>query len=235
MNKKRVLYVIIILLIIFIPLTIYSYTLKNNDNIKEENPHHFPYLKGALWFYDKENNLINKYVCEEKNCLYKEGIINNKYVFIRDGIEIKLYDIYENKIVRIFSDLINEDDLFILNENNLWGVLKFDKEINEIVPFKYNNIEFNNNYLFANKLNIDIYDKFGNVYLKDMSIDDYILSNNYIGIISNNKLYIYKNLNDSYLKSFDLEDANKEIIFEENNNFLYIKIDGILIDTIDIF
>ena len=97
MSNKKVLYTIIILLIIFFPLTVLGFIFKDKEftyQDNNDNPKHLPYYHNSLWFYDNDE-LINKYSCQYERCTYLFPIINNKYVFINDG-NIHLYDIINN-------------------------------------------------------------------------------------------------------------------------------------------
>ncbi len=268
MNKRIVLYTMIVLLIIFFPLTIYSYTLKNkNINNEEENIKHFPYFKGYLWFYNEDALLINKYKCENERCTYTYPIINQKYVFITDGNLIKLYDIINNQIYNTYNEVKKEDNVYLVSKDNLWGVYEINEEIKEIekivnesitilnhkLIIKKDNkwtlkdqnktilsnleheiVAFNNNYVISKGTNeFMIYDLNGNLLMNDYYISNYSISDNYLALVINNTLYIYKDLNNNYLQSYYLNNI-QNISIEEGDNNLLIKQDNILLDTLAI-
>lgn len=265
MNKKIVLYTIIILLIIFLPLTIFSYTLKDRDNtLKDENPHHFPYFNGSLWFYNEDAKLINKYNCENERCTYAYPIINKKYVFIKDGNKIKLYDIMNNKINNTFDEVKEEDNNYLVKKDNLWGIYKVDEDIKEVIKINYEDIKIINNKFILkngnkwqisddNKIIVDNINNevvnFNNNYIicQDMKIYDYngnlYMNENTISnyAISNNYLALVIN-NILYIYQYLNNNYVKSyylnniqnISLEEDNNSLLIKQDNILLDTLAI-
>ena len=85
-NRKGVLITIIVLLILFIPLSICSFFLhlqKNNNNQNiDSNPNHEFYHSGKLYFYGLESQLLGTYSCQnekEKCNLAKNTLEDSKY------------------------------------------------------------------------------------------------------------------------------------------------------------
>ena len=300
-NKTYSLVIIILLLLTFIPLTIFGYVYKEN-NKEEENPSHNMYYNGKLWFYDKENNLINKYECQTSTCAlaksnmdqdkeyninyYSEGteenisVIEDKYAFIQDGDFINLYDIKANKVIQNYLTINNyntvlSDYIYILQDKNkMYGVLYVGEMVNLVIPFEYdfiglkrdiddNNVLLINNYIakkddkwflisntnekvtsdfevvitdYSDKYivssvkDIDIYDYNNNKLNLDYKIDNYLFESGYIGIISNNVLYIYSSLSENYIKEINLTNTNN-ISLKYLDNELYIYQNNLLLDT----
>lgn len=137
-HKKGVLITIIVLLVIFLPLSVLSYALhkmdeNNNEKKHEENPSHELYYQGKLYFYDKDENLLGTYTCQndELHCkiasntiddeiyaldYYQDenldlNIIKDRYVFLNDSMAeiapIILYDIKRNRTMATYNSVKN--------------------------------------------------------------------------------------------------------------------------------
>ncbi len=222
MNKKTVLYTIIILLIIFFPLTIYSYTIKDQDlKMEEENPKHFPYYSGYLWFY-KDNQLINKYKCENERCTYAYPVINQKYVFIIDGQLIKLYDINLNKVYANFDEVKKGEDIYLVKKDNLWGIYIINDEIQEIEKTVNENIKILNSKFVIKKDNQWTLKDKDRIILNNLEQEIVAFNNNYVICQDNN-----------YFKIYDLNGYNLMSDYYINNyslspNYIALVIDNIL-------
>lgn len=305
-NKKPVFITIIILLIIFVPLTIIGFLTKTSHKVFKDNPNHELYYDGKLWFYDESNNLINTYVCKTEKCeltkptinddeydinYYKNGTLenipvsNNTYAFITDGVIISLYNISLGKSMQTYKEVKNyninlQNNVYILkNNDDLWGVLSVSENLRAVLPFEYdfiglktNNVNENNllidkyivlqdnhwflvdstnnvlsgkienpiidydeKYLFSKIADeIKIYDYEGNELLDNYIINDYIISDGYYGIITDNYILIYKELNNAYLKLIPQITKDKLVELEKDNNKLVVKVDGNIIENIEI-
>lgn len=135
-NRKITLWVIIVLLIIFIPITIFSSIMhfKNADPLVENKDHDFKY-NGKLYFYNK-NELLGTYTCKNTDgyCDYavttvksnysldekklekstKLSLIDNQYAFLMDAkttdlatSQIFLYDVLSNKMLAKYMEVKN--------------------------------------------------------------------------------------------------------------------------------
>lgn len=134
-NKKISLWVIIILLIILLPITIFSTTMHFKNKPQEVNPNHDLKYNGDLYFY-KDNRLLGTYHCQNFNeyCDYavtrvksdyslderqleeeiKLPIIDDRFVFItdsktqeRENSEILLYDLSFEKVIARYKEIKN--------------------------------------------------------------------------------------------------------------------------------
>ena len=146
-NKKSVLILNIILLIIFIPCAVIGIIYRSNSGDTSNKNKDF-FHNGKLYFYDYEN-LLGNYTCTNNLCDYANEtidddnyalnyyndnkldqieMINNKYAFIIDddtsnikenykGIPIKLYDITGNKVLSTVKAVKNYS---VGIENNLF-------------------------------------------------------------------------------------------------------------------
>ncbi len=134
-NRKSTLIVIIVLLVIFLPLAIFTTTMHMKDkNQVIENPNHEFFYNGKLYFYHNDE-LLGTYTCESDDyCDYaisrnnfsyelaehkgetneKIPLINNRYAFLMDAsitqindAEIILYDLETKKELGKYTDVKN--------------------------------------------------------------------------------------------------------------------------------
>jgi hypothetical protein len=154
-NRKVTLISIIVLLIIFVPISIFS-TIMHFKNIVEydDNINHEFRYDGKLYFYNNDK-LLGTYTCENEveNCDYatnsyiakysldereeqseKLGIINNRYAFLidDDGIfdpEIILYDISLGKTLGKYTEV---KDYTIGIENDYY-ILKNENDLYGVI------------------------------------------------------------------------------------------------------
>lgn len=304
-NKKPTLITIVVLLLIFTPLTIIGLLFRDNRHPLEENPTHEFFYKGHLWFYDSEDNYLSDYECMTEVCdytttiinddtygikYYKDGVnnklklLNDKYTFLTDGAVVYLYDSFSGSTLQTYKGIknygttINGDYYIVENNNDLWGVLMVNEALASILPFEYdfislpnkllndnvldsskfivlkdskwfivNNensavsgklddpiIDLNDNYIFTknnNQIRIFSYDNYE--YLTSFKVNDYIISNGYIGIVTDNYLLVYKHLGENYIKSVTLTNQNGKIELNYQDNVLSILIDDKVVDTIN--
>ena len=71
-----------------------------------------------------------------------------------------------------------------------------------------------------------------NYYLTDKEIVNYTILNKYIGVVYDNYLNIYDNLNNTYLKSISISNELSKIELEQTNNSLQIKVDETVIESL---
>lgn len=214
-GNKGSLIIIIVLLIIFIPLTILGYL---NRSKEEENSKHLLYYNNQIWFYDN-NVLKGKYGCKVPSCtlamssnesdvnyginIYTSDDINQvnykKFAFIRDENKILLYNVYDNLVVSRYSGFKNYNNMLgstaiLMNDYNKWGVLSYSDSLENVIPFEYDFIGVTNKVI-DNKLDLSHF-----IVLKD------------------NKWSIIDNNNKSISSSFD----DVIIDYSVNNNILVI-------------
>ncbi len=167
-DNKVVLYIIVILLIIFLPLTIYGTVLKFNAEETIDNPNKEFKFNNSLYFYEN-GNLLGIYECETETCDYavsspeeiftldvyennKEnlGIINSKYALISDNNKYILYDLENSMALANFESIkfYNSDvegNILFAKNNGYYGVLSLD-EIKLLVPYEYEYLGVKSNY-----------------------------------------------------------------------------------------
>lgn len=248
-NKKPVLITIVVLLLIFTPLTIIGLLFRDDRHPLEENPTHDFFYKGYLWFYDKNDEFLSKYECMTNICDYTTGIINDdtysmkyykegnspkmtllddKYTFLTDGSVIYLYDAQSGsalqtyKALKNYSTNINGDYYIIQNTDDLWGVLMVNEMLASVLPFEYDFIGLPNRILTENTLASD---KF--IVKKD---NKWFIVNNKNNVISGYIDNPIIEITEDYIFS---KDENKVRVYSYNN-FEYLTAfqikDYILID-----
>lgn len=153
-ENKSILVIIIVLLIIFLPLSLLGIylnfanvltdktdtDLSNNSNISSNEK----YKDGTLYFYDSDNNLLGTYNCVSTKCSYGKSIIddtdysidylntksqdfnivNNRFIFINDENKYKLYDITNKKVIAEYDQVKNYNNMM---QDDLYIVMSNNK------------------------------------------------------------------------------------------------------------
>ena len=181
-NKRITLWVIIFLLIVFLPITIFSTVMHyQNTRPKEENPNHEFKHDGKLYFY-QHNTLLGTYSCEnfteycdiadsivnstyslnEKNIESntKLPIVNKRFVFLRDSkteelaeSNILLYDLSLKRVIGKYKEVKN----YGVGIENDYYIMKNENDLWGIVSFEEGinlKIPFTYDYIgLTNKIN----------------------------------------------------------------------------------
>lgn len=146
-NNKMVLPVIIILLIIFLPLTVIGSYKSLSNGTSLENPSKEHKYNNKLFYYDSEGKLLGTYECTSSDCddaqteiddeindFYKEGdkndigVFNTDNVFIKDNDKIYLYSLGTKiklltlNMLKNYNSDIEGNYLIVKNEENLYGL-----------------------------------------------------------------------------------------------------------------
>ncbi len=305
-NRKSVLITIVVLLLIFTPLSIIGILNTNNIGIMEENPNHEIYYERKIYFYDSEDKFLSYYECQTEVCdfassliddntyginYYKDGavtkapIVDEKYTFINDGSAIYLYatntgsNLQTYKAIKYYNTSIENNIYIVQNSNNVWGVLSIGSTLRSVLPFQYdfigliNNlnedgslkadnfivlkdnkwsivnsagstitgliddpiIDYTNEYIISkNQDKVRIYSYENYEYLTDYNIKDYVILDNYIGIITDTFVLVYENLGVNYLGSYTLTDNSSEVDLEKTDTKIDIKVNGNVVETIEL-
>ena len=158
-NNKMVLPVIIILLIIFLPLTVIGSYKNLSKGTSLENPGKEHKYNNKLFYYDKTGKLLGTYECtssecddakteidDETNDFYKEGdkndigVFNTDNVFIKDGDKIYLYSLGTKiklltvNLLKNYNIDIDGNYLIVKNEENLYGLFDLNAGNFKIKP-----------------------------------------------------------------------------------------------------
>lgn len=228
MKNKHVIITIVVLLCIFTPLTIIGLLNKQNISPLEENPNHYTYYNGYMWFYDSEDNYLSKFECVTELCeythtiidddtydinYYKDGtsnqltLIDDSYTFITDGSLVYLYSAETGSTLQTYKGIKNyntkiEDNSFIVqNSDGVWGVLKMEGMLGSVLPFEYSFIGL------KNELN-----------------EDGILSNDKFIVSKDTKWYIVDKENSAITGYIDdpIIDYTDDYVFSKNGNKIRI-------------
>ena len=173
MKNQKVVYIsIIVLLIIFLPLTVIGFIFGNDKNLLDENPKHETYYKGKIWFYDDNGKFLSSYECQTEICeftiptiddatyginYYSDGsmervqVIDDKYTFITDGAVIYLYNVTNGttlgtyKSVKNYNTKLENNTFIVQNQDGLWGALTIGNTLSSVLPFEYDFVGLKNN------------------------------------------------------------------------------------------
>ena len=145
---------------------------------------------------------------------------------------------FEYDFIGLKTNNVNENNLlidkYIVLQDNHWFLVD---SMNNVLSGKIENpiIDYDEKYLFSKIADeIKIYDYEGNELLDNYIINDYIISDGYYGIITDNYILIYKELNNAYLKLIPQITKDKLVELEKDNNKLVVKVDGNIIENIEI-
>lgn len=137
------------------------------------------------------------------------------------------------------SDNVNVDgtlntDKFIVLKDSKWYIV--NNENTALTGYIDDPIiEYTNEYVFSkNTERVRIYNYENYEYLTNYNINDYILEDKYIGIVTNNFLLIYDNLRSSYIESVTITNVTGDIILEKNDNKLDVKVNNEVIESIEL-
>lgn len=158
-NNRLVLPVIIILLIIFLPLTVIGAYKNLSKGTSLENPGKEHKYNNKLFYYDKTGKLLGTYECtssecddaqteidDETNDFYKDGdkndigVFNTDNVFIKDGDKIYLYSLGTKiklltvNLLKNYNIDIEGNYLIVKNEENLYGLFDLNAGNFKIKP-----------------------------------------------------------------------------------------------------
>ena len=153
-NNKMVLPVIIILLIIFLPLTVIGSYKSLSKGTSLENPSKEHKYNNKLFYYDSEGKLLGTYECTSSDCddaqteiddeindFYKEGdkndigVFNTDNVFIKDNDKIYLYSLGTKiklltlNMLKNYNSDIEGNYLIVKNEENLYGLFDLNVKV----------------------------------------------------------------------------------------------------------
>ncbi len=123
-------------------------------------------------------------------------------------------------------------DRFITYRDNKWQIV--DNE-NNTISASFNDIitDYTDEYIINKKDNqIKIYSYEGYEVLSNYEIKDYIILDQYIGIVINNFVLIYTNLNEGYLRSIPIINTTGKVSLNKNGTNLEVLLDDNIIDTI---
>ncbi len=136
--RKGVFITIVVLLVIFLPLSVVSFVLyiqygDTIDKKSEENPNHEFFYNNQLYFYNKEDTLLGKYVC--KNSSSACGLASSV-------LDDHLYSLDYYKSTELEMDIINDRYVFLIDDTNLTDAKPFLYDIlNERIMTTYSSVK----------------------------------------------------------------------------------------------
>lgn len=231
-----------------------------------DNPEHQEKVNDVLYFYENEELVYTYKCQNSKDeCSIATSIKDqfnnqysqlkmakyNKYVFINDSTSeesiIYIVDTNKNEIIYQVNSIVASDEnndlgigingkYIVINGENKYGIISLVNEVEEIVPYNYDYIKYNNQsktYTVKSKYwMITDFDK--NLYVSNTQIVDayYINDKLYIKIIKEKNvndqiIYTYNILDTDHTpilidESYGLENVNDKFI--TINNFLELEI-----------
>ncbi len=127
-----------------------------------------------------------------------------------------------------------KSDIYIVSKDDKWYLVKND---NTSLTSTYNEpiIDYNNRYVVTlsnNKIRVYGYD--GEEFLNNLNISKCLVKDRYLGIISDNILYIYDDLENNYLQMITLTDNGANLTIEVENDDIIIKSGDNILDTLEL-
>jgi hypothetical protein len=215
----------------------------SNDNINLTNGDYTFITDGDdVYLYSIKNGSTLQSYSAIKN--YNTNVENNVLLIkntsglwgaisLKDGISSVLP--FEYTFIALPSKINSNNELaastFIVLKNNKWSLVS-DK--NAVISKEYSNpiIDFNNNYIFINyNGKIKVYDYNDTEYLNAYKIDKIIYADKYIGIVSDNNIYIFDDLNENPIKELSINEEIISISLQLKENDLEIILNDTVLDS----
>ena len=218
--------VIIILLAIFLPISVFATILhyKNPSEVKDTNVKHEFKYDNKLYYYGDNDELYGTYECKTDECgaiktiidddkyaidYYKDGELkelnyyDKDFAFLQDD-KINIYNYSLERVIATFDSFKNyntklKDDIVIAKKDDKWGVLSLKgKEVK--IPYEYDFLGLINNIE-----------------------DDELITTNFVGLKDNNWyiVSIDNNIKSAGLSSEIKTFTDKYIIVKDNTIYDY--------------
>ncbi|MBE6155730.1 MAG: hypothetical protein E7164_03130 [Firmicutes bacterium] len=152
MKQNKVVFpLIIVLLLIFLPCSIYGIYYQSVMQKEKGNPEHLHKFENKLYYYDDNDKLKGIYECKTATCdtaltqiedeylKYYEGannqlgIIADEYVLIQDGEVINLYNlktertITEFTLIKNYGTTLENNGLIVRNKDGNYGLFNINQ------------------------------------------------------------------------------------------------------------
>lgn len=247
-KNKFVLPLIIILLLCFLPLSIYG--LYNQYVIASEagNPNHIHKFENKLYYYDASDKLIGYYECKSDNCNDAFSVVNDEnfkyvsvinnelgvlagqYVFVQDDNQIVLYDLKNSFVLAQLNTLKNygflNNKYIVQNTAGKYGLMTITNTVSYLIPLTYDYMASSdflssNNYAVKEQAKWFIINSNNEKISAEYSNPIYYYNDNII-ITSNNSIYTIYNYEGNVLidNVSKLEILNNEIVILTNNRII---------------
>ena len=178
---------------------------------------------------------IKNYNTKLKNNLYIIQNENKLWGVLSIGETLESLIPFEYNFLGILNNF-NEDelktDIFIALKDERWFLI--NKE-NMPISSQYEEpiVDYNDNFVITKKNDrIKIYNYEGVEYLNTYNFTDYALYDKFIGLIANNTVYIYNDLNSNYIKNIPINRMG-DLKLEAKGNQVVIKLDDEIIDYLN--
>jgi len=199
----------------------------------------------VIYLYDVSTGRTLQSYQTVKN--YNTNLENNAYIMqntdgiwgvLTIGINLNLVLPFEYDFIGLSGNAYKNGTLktnkFIALKDNKWYIVDNQNnfltgEINDPI------IDYTDKYIFSkavDKLRVYSYENYE--YLTSYKINDYILEDQYIGIITDNELFIYEDLGVSYLHKISIENLDGEITLEKQENKLVVEVSEQEIESIEL-
>lgn len=184
--------------------------------------------KSIIGKYDEVKNYkvksSGKYLIYKSNRKY--GIIN----FDIGGTPIPCdYDYIS--IPAHLNDSILDSSKFIALTNSTWKII--DNKNNVLATSNEEIVDFNDSYYITYSGGYNIYDYEGNKYLESIPKTNVYGVGDYLFVLNDKQLFIYKNLNENMI-TYKLLNDYKNIYFNKTEKGIEIIIDGNVTETLEL-
>ncbi len=143
---------------------------------------------------------------------------------------------FEYEFIGLPNDLLEGDtlksDKFIVKKDNKWYII--NKDNSAISGYMDSPIvDLTSNYIFCKSDNqIHIFNYSNYEYLSNFKINNYLIEDDYIGVITDNFLLVYKDLGNNYIRSINLNNPSDSVKFEKTDTGLNILVNDNIVETI---
>ena len=211
---------------------------------KVENNNVYTFIAdGALnYLYDVENGRalqkylqIKNYNTKVKNDIYIIQNEDNLWGAISIGETLSALLPFEYDFLGIVNDFSEEElnvNYFIALKNDKWFLV--DKE-NTMISSESDDpiIDYNDKFIITKADDrIKVFSYVGTEYLESYYFNDYALYDKYIGLVTNDTVYIYDDLEANYLKSIPI-DTPGNLKLEPKGNQVLVKLDDEVIEYLN--
>lgn len=135
-------------------------------------------------------------------------------------------------LVNKMDDGVLQSDLYVAKKDNSYYLMN---DLEDIKSPKFNNIiyDYNDKYIIIKNNNYEIYDMLGEELLPFTIKNQVFLTENYVGVLSENNFMIFKELNTKYISTFILNNKNNINVIEKEKS-IEIYANNSLVKTIEL-
>lgn len=176
------------------------------------------------------NTLVenNTYIIQKKDGLWGALTIDSNLgpVLPFNYDYIALTNNTENDVLQADKFIVLKDSKWYIVDNNNSAISGYIED-----PI----VEYTDNYIFSrNSEQVRIYSFQNTEYLTNYKIKDYVVFDNYIGVVLENSLLIYNDLSANFIKNIIIENSKVDIKLEKENSKLIVKINNEPVESIEL-